>query len=152
MTGGVVVAGLGNAYRRDDGAGPVVAAEVATRAGARDIGPVVDPLDLLGRWDRAALAVVVDAIRSSAPPGTVHVVELPERIAERGVTSTHGIGLGGVLRLARAIGRAPQRVIVVGIAGADFGRGTGLSAPVDAAVAVAVGKIVDMVEELHACA
>ncbi len=64
----VVVAGMGNEYRRDDGAGPAVAAASAKEAPATiDIGPVVDPLDLLGRWDGADLAIVVDALRSGGP-------------------------------------------------------------------------------------
>ena len=149
--GGVVVAGLGNEYRRDDGVGPMVAAQVASRAAVRDIGPIVDPLDLLGRWDGADVVLVVDAVDSSSPAGTVQVVELPARIARQGSASTHGISLAGVLALARTIGRAPRRVVVVGIEGADFGRGTGLTAEVSAAVPVAVGKIVEMVEELGRC-
>ncbi|MGO9342677.1 MAG: hydrogenase maturation protease [Acidimicrobiales bacterium] len=148
----VVVAGVGNSYRRDDGVGPVVAALVAARCEARDIGPVVDPLDLLGRWDRAEMVVVVDAIRSPDPPGTIQLVELHSRATECGVTSTHGISLGRVLRLAETIGRAPSRVVVIGITGAEFGVGTGLSAPVGAAVPIAVRNIVEMIETVQACA
>jgi len=69
-----------------------------------------------------------------------------------GVTSTHGIGVAGVLRLARALDRAPRRVVVVGIEGEDFGRGTGLSPAVVAAVPAAVRRIVDLIEEVQACA
>ena len=73
----VVVAGLGSEFRRDDGAGPLVRARAVHEAGVgRDIGPISDPLDLLGVWDGADLVVVVDAVRSGAPPGTVQVVEL----------------------------------------------------------------------------
>jgi hypothetical protein len=60
----IVVAGLGNEYRRDDGAGPVTAARIVAQLPAEDIGPVVDPLELLGRWDDADLAIVIDAVRS----------------------------------------------------------------------------------------
>ncbi len=148
----VVVAGLGNEYRRDDGAGPLAAARIAEKLAALDIGPVVDPLDLLGRWDHADLAVIVDAVRSGSPPGTVQLVELPAQGVGRPVTSTHGIDLAGVLRLARTVGGAPGRVLVVGIEGADFGDGTGLSPEVDAAVTVAVQKVVDLIEEVTPCA
>ncbi len=152
MTGAVVVAGVGNTYRRDDGVGPAVAELVAARRAAHDIGPVVDPLDLLGRWDGAEMAVVVDAIRSSGPPGTIEVVELHARNPRPGVTSTHGIGLDRVLRLAETIGQAPARVVVVGIIGAEFGQGTGLSAPVGAAVPIAVRNIVEMIGAVQVCA
>ena len=46
MTTRVVVAGIGNAFRRDDGAGPAVARVVAASTGAVDIGPIGEPLDL----------------------------------------------------------------------------------------------------------
>jgi len=76
-----VVVGLGNAYRGDDGVGPAVAALVArtltrsdgTGTSAADgltvdvLAGLPDPMDLLGRWDDAELAVVVDAAR--AEPG-----------------------------------------------------------------------------------
>jgi hydrogenase maturation protease len=149
----VVVASLGNEYRRDDGAGQVVAAgAVEQMAGVRHVGPQVDPLDLLGRWDGADLAVVIDATCARGSPGAVRVVDLMTGGESRGATSTHGISLSGVLRLAQAVGQAPARVIVVGIEGADFGKGTGLSPAVEAAVPVAVRKVVELIEEARECA
>jgi hydrogenase maturation protease len=154
----VVVAGLGSEYRRDDGAGPLIAARAVDEAGVGSvIGPLVDPLDLLGEWDEADLAVVVDAVRSGVAPGTLTLVELTgthDGVVPAGphsATSTHGIGLAGVLRLARAIDRAPARVVVVGIEGEDFGRGTGLSPSVEAAVPAAVSRVVAVIKEGRAC-
>jgi hydrogenase maturation protease len=151
----VVVAGVGSEYRRDDGAGPAVAARTVEQSPAtHDIGPVVDLLDLLGRWDRADLAIVIDAMRSGEAPGTVRVLELTGTAvgSSPGVTSTHGISLSGVLRLAQVIDQAPGRVVVVGIEGDDFGRGLGLSPAVTAAIPVAVQKVVDLIKEVQACA
>ncbi len=155
----VVVAGLGSEYRHDDGAGPLVAARAVEEAGAgRDIGPIVDPLDLLGIWDGADLAVVVDTVRSGAEPGTLHVVELGCEAGagvpddRSGPTSTHGIGLTGVLRLARAVGHAPGRVVVVGVEGTSFDRGTGLSPAVAAALPAAVRRVVELIREVRGCA
>ena len=156
MTAGVVLAGIGSLDRRDDGVGPVVAALAAAQLGtASDVGPVAEPLDLLGRWDDASLAVVVDAVRSSRPAGTVSLVELrPDGAGaagpagtglSSGATSTHGLGLARVLRLAVAVGSAPARVVVVGIDGEDFGRGTGFSPSVAAAVPEALRRVVSLV-------
>lgn len=150
----VIVVGIGSTYRRDDGAGAAVAEEVARACpGVTRLGPVTEPLDLLGLWDGAELVVVVDAVRSGAEPGTVQIIELSDG-ADAGVgsgdppgtTSTHGIGLTGVLRLARAVGSAPRRVVVVGIEGEDFGNGTGLSAAVEQAVAHAAGHVRELVD------
>jgi hydrogenase maturation protease len=149
----VVVASLGNEYRRDDGAGRVVAACAVDRVrGVHDVGPQVDPLDLLGRWDGSDLAIVIDATRGGGVPGAVQVVDLAATSEHPGATSTHGISLSGVLRLARAVGRAPARVVVVGIEGGDFGKGKGLSPAVTAAVPFAVGKVVELIEEAQRCA
>jgi hydrogenase maturation protease len=148
----VVVAGMGNEYRRDDGAGPAVAGRVAARLEAVvDLGPLADPLDLLGRWDDADLAVVVDAVRTGAPPGTVAVVDLDEvagrPVAGAPVTSSHGIGLDRVLRLARAVGNGPRRVLVVGVEGDDFGDGLGLTPAVARAVDDAARRVAELIEE-----
>ena len=149
----IVVAGMGSEHRRDDGAGPAVARHTAAEAPAtRDIGPIVDPLDLLGRWDGADLAVVIDAVSSGARPGTVRVVDVTAGGSAPRPTSTHGIGLLDVLRLARTIDQAPTRVIVVGIEGGDFGRGVGLSPAVQAAIPVAVRRVVELIKEVRTCA
>ncbi len=155
----MVVAGLGSEYRHDDGAGPLVAARAVDVAGTgSDIGPMTDPLDLLGAWDGADLAIVVDAIRSGAVPGTLCVVDLSggdsvdTSTRHSGSTSTHGIGLTGVLRLARAVGHAPRRVVVVGIEGEDFDQGKGLSPAVEAVVPDAVERVVGLMGEVDTCA
>jgi hydrogenase maturation protease len=148
----IVVAGIGSEYRRDDGAGLAVAAQVAELVGGvTDLGAIADPLDLLGLWDGADLAVVVDAVRSGAEPGTVRLVELdtasgPEPLGEASrTTSTHGIGLTDVFRLAQAVGTAPGRVVVVGIEGSEFGQGTGLSRAVARSVPHATRQVADLI-------
>jgi hydrogenase maturation protease len=162
-TPAVVLAGLGNEFRRDDGAGQLVAAEAARRLRrVVYLGSVREPMDLCGKWDRAQAAVLVDAVRSGAAAGRVHVVELAVS-AEPGEghedcdrldgarTSTHGLGLPAVLRLASAMGQAPERVVLVGLEGQEFGPGPGLSSAVQAAVPIAVARVVMVVEELLAC-
>lgn len=150
----VVVVGMGSEYRRDDGAGVAVAEQVArTCPHVTFLGPIGEPLDLLGLWDGADLAVVADAVRSGAEPGTVQLIELSDAVGTGqgsggppGTTSTHGIGLTGVLRLARAVGSGPRRVVVVGIEGSEFGNGVGLSPAVERAVSHAVRHVRELVD------
>jgi hydrogenase maturation protease len=145
---------MGSEYRHDDGAGVAVAEEVARACpSVTRLGPIAEPLDLLGLWDGADLVVVADALRSGAKPGTVQLIELTETDGAGqgsggppGTTSTHGIGLTGVLRLARAVGSAPRRVVVVGIEGSDFALGTGLSSAVERALPHAVDHVRELVE------
>jgi hydrogenase maturation protease len=152
----VVVAAMGSEYRRDDGAGLAAMAMVAEQC--PDVlvgGPLCDPLDLLGMWDGADLAVIIDAVSSGAPAGTVQLVELDPALSRPrgdrqavGSNSTHGIGLAGVYRLARAIGRAPAKVVVVGIEGLDFGQGVGLNAAVQEGVTHATRHVVELIGEM----
>jgi hydrogenase maturation protease len=127
----VIVIGLGNAFRGDDGAGPAVA-----RALGDDPRVLVhegEPLSLLDAWEGADEVIVVDAARSGAAPGTVH--RLDGLTAPAGLNgSTHALGLADTLELARALGRAPARVELIGIEGEDFGAGEALSPAVRVAV------------------
>ena len=169
MTARVVVAGIGSEYRSDDGAGPFVARRVAELVGeAVDIGPLGEPLDLLGRWDGAELAILVDATCSGAAPGSVAVHDLDALVVPQAVmgsgredlaaavaasgsgasavrteASTHGIGLAAALAIARVAGCAPRRVVVVGIEGREFGFGVDMSPDVVAALPGAVRSVLE---------
>ena len=130
--------GLGNAARGDDAAGLIAARRLG---GLEHEG---DPLALLDIWDDAASAVVIDAVSSGAEPGTIHRFDagagpLPARL--RSSTSTHAIGLGEAIELARALGRLPARLIVCGIEGERFDAGTALTPAVAAAVDALVREV-----------
>jgi hydrogenase maturation protease len=155
----IVVAGLGNVYRGDDAIGPMVAGLLAmTSCAVRDVGPLAEPLDLLGRFDGADLAIVIDAVRSGAPSGSVHVLDVDlaspsdGELGQAGVTSTHGIGLVGVLRLATAVGRAPRRMVLVAVEGTDFELGATMSDEVRAAVPRALQAVTTLIERNEQCA
>jgi hydrogenase maturation protease len=125
------VIGLGNEWRSDDGAG----LEVARRTGGRQLAG--EPVALVEALAGAREVTIVDAVRSGAPPGTVHefeagAVPLPVRLF--GASSTHALGLAEALELARSLGRLPARVRVLGIEGARFDYGRGLSPEVEEAV------------------
>jgi hydrogenase maturation protease len=161
-TAKVVVAGFGSEYRRDDGVGALVAERaVAQVTTSHFVGPLSDPLDLLGEWSGADLVIVVDAVQSGAPVGTLQTIEIDvqnlsplavEAESAAGESSTHGLGLVAVLRLARAIDQAPRRLVVVGIEGERFDLGEGLSDLVAAVVPEAVQRVVALIEEAQSCA
>ncbi len=94
-----------------------------------------EPLGLLELWDGARAVVLVDAIHSGAAPGTIHRVDAscePIPALLRGSSSTHALGVGEAIELARALDRLPERVVVYGVEGVCFGAGSGLSGEVDA--------------------
>lgn len=138
----MIVIGVGNEFRRDDGAGPAVVEALRARAPAGVTLAVCDgePTALIELWSGAALAVVVDAVRGEGEPGRVHELGGAITGGTPG-TSSHALGLGEATRLAEALGRLPAELRVYAIEGADFGFGTGLCPPVSRAVTVVADRI-----------
>jgi hydrogenase maturation protease len=130
-----VVVGVGNAVRGDDAAGLLA----ARAAGGIELEG--DPSALIDLFEGADEAVVIDAVRSGAAPGTVQRIDVSERplpAALRSSASTHLVGLADAIELARALGRLPPTVTVYGIEGERFDTG----APVSATVAAAIDDLV----------
>ena len=126
---------LGHPDRGDDAVGPLVA-ERLRKAGVALLDCNEEPTRLIDAWAGFELVVIVDAVRSGAAPGTVHRFEAGERPLppELGLASTHAFSVADALELARALGRAPARVVVLGIEGASFELGDPLTPAVEAAV------------------
>jgi hydrogenase maturation protease len=138
-----LVIGLGNELRGDDAAGLLAAREFRALALAG-----VEVEEHTG--DVAALAesiathqevVIVDAVASRAPVGTV--LELEAGVGQdRTRSSSHGLGVSEALALAQALGAAPH-VRLIGIAGTDFDLGS----PPGPGVAVAAREVARMVAD-----
>ncbi|MFJ2766773.1 hydrogenase maturation protease [Streptomyces sp. NPDC087300] len=150
----IAVIGVGNEFRRDDGVGLAVVARLRERAADRDrplpTGMLLatcdgDPARLIGLWEGTDLAVVVDAAHAHpARPGHVHRLALEAGELDRPpTTSSHGLGLGEGVELARVLGRLPGRLVVYAVEGADTALGTGLSPRVGAVVEPLAADIED---------
>jgi hydrogenase maturation protease len=83
-------------------------------------GPAL--LEYLGRGERV---ILIDAMQSGQPPGSVRELALDELIVRAGMPSTHALGLAETLRLAEALSALPARLhllgIEMGMPGADSG-------------------------------
>jgi hydrogenase maturation protease len=152
VSGGVVVIGVGNALRGDDAAGLAVAEEI--RASAPDDVAVrvceEEPSRLIDAFGDAEVAFLVDAVSTGAPAGTVHrfdASDAPVPSLELR-SSTHALGIGETLELARTLGRLPPHTVVFGIEGADFVARDGMTPEVAAGVAQASAALL---EEVVAC-
>ena len=134
----MVVIGVGNEFRRDDGAGPAVVASLRGRVppGVELLLADGEPTRLIEAWTGASLAVVVDAVLADPPrPGRVQRFVLDQPIGGPVRTvSSHGFGLDDAVRLALALDRMPGRLVVHAIEAADLSQGPGLTSLVAAAV------------------
>ncbi len=166
----VLVVGLGSPDRGDDAAGPLVAAAVAAQVADRalvgvhvvereDPTALIDLLDPAGPAGAWAAAVIIDAVRSGAAPGTVTILDVGPGAQDLrslgarlhpGPAGTHGFGLAGAIELARALDRLPPRVVVVGIEAVGFEHGAPLPAPVLAAIPRAADAALGIIEEATA--
>jgi hydrogenase maturation protease len=126
---------LGSRYRGDDAVGPLVGDRLLA-AGAVVLDCGDEPTRLLDIWDGLDLVVIVDAVSSGAAPGTVHRVDAGDGPLPRdlGLASTHAFSIPDALELGRSLGRAPRRVVVIGVEGAAFGMGDPLTPAVDNAL------------------
>jgi len=136
----VLLIGIGNELRGDDGAGVEVAGHLRTQVNPDEIEISVqqgEPIGLIDAWRGREIAVVVDAMCSGAPPGTIRRLDasseaLPDGL--RGSSSTHALGLREAIELARALGQLPPRVIVYAVEGRRFETGSELSSEVRARI------------------
>lgn len=144
MSASAVVIGIGNSFRRDDGIGPAVAAEIARRAlpGIRVLRCAAEPTAILDAWEGATRVVLIDAARGGIL-GRVRrcaVAELVEPVA----VSSHDLSLRQTVELGRALGRVPDSVTVVSVDVADTGHGEGLTPAVQAALPEAVRVVLEI--------
>ena len=149
MSKAIRVIGVGNSDRGDDAIGPMVAAAVADQdpVGVEVVVAEADPSQLIESWDADDTVVLIDAVLDRSEPGTVAVFDAAAHPVPADPTSlsSHGLGIPGTVELARALGRMPERLMVVGVTGQVFD-GVGLSPPVERAIPDAVDAVMEVVD------
>jgi len=145
----VLVIGLGNELRGDDGAGIEVARRLrglAAEAGIDVRAQQGEPAGLIDAWSGRKAVLIVDTMRSGAELGTICRFDascepLPAQL--RGSSSTHALSLAEAIELARALGRLPPRVVVFAIEGQRFETGAALSDEVQAVIPKVAGMVLE---------
>jgi len=145
-TAQILVIGVGNDFRRDDGAGRLAARRIKADAGEeiRVIEESGEGAALMAAWRGAELVILIEAVHSGAAPGTVHRLDASAQPIPSNFFHypTHAFSIAEAVGLARALDQLPPRLIVYGIEGKDFTSGEGLSPEVAAAVEEAAQDIV----------
>ena len=148
----VLVLGIGNPGRGDDGAGPAAVHRLRGVAPeqARLLEHRGDGAGLLEIFRASEQVILIDAIRSGARPGTVVRMDacagpLPLPLS---AVSSHALGPAEAVEMARALGALPARLVVFGIEGREFGMQDRLSAEVEQALDEVVGWVMREIEAL----
>jgi hydrogenase maturation protease len=141
----ILVIGVGNEYRHDDGVGLVLAQRLREQAvpGLSIIEQSGEGAALLEAWKGRSTVFLADAVHSSAPPGTIHRLDaragqLPRQLFRE---STHAFSAAEAIELARALDQLPPCLILYGIEGKDFTAGAGLSPELEPAVAKVLAQL-----------
>ena len=137
----ITIVGIGNEFRGDDG----VALSIL-RSLKNELPPQVKTIELTG--DQSSLLelmqdtdtmIIIDAVSSAAPAGTIFRVDASGEPFPNDffAVSTHSIDLAQSIELARTMNRLPDVVLIYGIVGKDFSFTTSFSQRVkDSAEAV----------------
>ena len=134
-----VVLGLGNPLMGDDGLGLAVLDRLREEWDLPDAVELVDGgtwgMTLLPLIEDADRLVLIDAIRTGAPAGTVVELErahLPRYLSHK--LSPHQIDLKEVLALAELRGTLPAETVAIGAEPGEVVLSTALTAPLEDAV------------------
>jgi hydrogenase maturation protease len=144
----IKVIGLGSP-QGDDAIGLEVARELSRETlpgGASAVACDRPGVDLLDELEGIDAAVLVDALRSGASPGSVRVLS-PGQLARGHALSSHALGVGDALALAAALGRPRPRLRIVAVE-LDAERGEGLSSAGRGAVPEACRRVRALLTEL----
>lgn len=152
-TNPVLVVGLGNPDRGDDGAGALVLEQLTGRLPGetklhwlRD-----DMLALIDDWRDFNAVICVDASEPQGRAGRIRRVDCSKAPLPRdlSLTSSHALDLGTAVELAGALGLAPARLIVYAIEGAGFEAGAKIDPRVAKAAAIVANRILEEIREMR---
>jgi len=140
------IIGVGNTFRGDDAAGLVV-----VRGLPKENFPQVDIVESPGTgsalpdaWKNAVRVLIIDAVVTGGPPGTIYrfdVHELGATLPVSHSSTTHGWGLSEALAMGKVFQNLPPVLIIYGIEGKNFGLGEAVSPEVAAALPEVIRRV-----------
>jgi hydrogenase maturation protease len=136
-----VVLGVGNVIMGDEGVGVRCAEWLESRvpAGVVVIDGGTSTHELLGELENLDLLVIVDAVATASPPGTLVRLEgdhIPSAFSNK--LSPHQHGINDLLANLALLGRSPKRLVLFGVQPKTIALGMELT-PEIAAVVPALG-------------
>jgi len=145
----IIIVGIGNPYRGDDGAGWAVIQQLEKSINPKYLrksqGDIGELLEIFACYKHV---YIVDACLATQAGSWRRIDALKEVFPTERQTSTHGLTLSQTIDLAKALHQLPEQLIIYAIAGIFFLMKETLSTSVAQAVDEAAQKIA---EEMQAC-
>ena len=131
----ILIVGLGNYTRGDDGAGihfiRELKKEIQNNKFLIEVGTI--PLNFLKEISQAEKVVAIDAIRGGEKPGTIYKLGLND-LSETTVVDSHGISFYDVIHMGRSMTGYPKEITVYGIEPQNIDFNIKISSPVKKAI------------------
>ena len=130
MQENILIVGVGNPFRRDDGVGLAVIQKLSQeKLSDYDLKDGrTDALALIDVLSNYKYAIIVDAVCMSEPPGTIKIFT-PNEIKDKVKTdalSTHGFGLAEMFKLIKQL-KIKTQIKIVGVEPKNISYGEGLT-------------------------
>ncbi len=127
----ILLIGVGNEYRRDDGVGLLIARELKSKNLPKTavFEKSGEGASLMETWQGAQRVFLFDAVSSGGEEGKIHRFEahlepIPKNFFNY---STHAFSVAEAVELARALHQLPPTLVVYGVEGKNFQEGIGVS-------------------------
>lgn len=143
----LLVLGLGNVLCTDDGLGVRVLSRLErgyiAPPGVRLLDGGTLGLSLLSELEKAPVVILIDAIQTEDPPGSLVRLEGADVVsATRERLSPHQIGVADLMDAMRLRQSTPPRMVLLGVVPESIELGVGCSPAVDAALPRLVERVV----------
>lgn len=150
----LLVIGIGNPYRSDDGIGAYVIDQFQDYEydDIEFIKMNPDGYQLLEIWENRECVILIDAAKSGKAIGTIiHFDALKESVPRNiSPVSSHSINLAETITLAQTLNQLPGQLLVYAIEAANMNYGTQLTAKVKESGKQVVREIGKFIEEKRA--
>lgn len=119
MTERILVIGCGNLLAADDGVGLHVVSSLKKYTLPPEVQIIeagCPGLKLLELWENAGRVIIIDAVKSGAKPGTIHVFNSKQLIPREIMPlSSHSINVIDAVELGKKLGILPELLLIIGI-------------------------------------
>lgn len=143
-----LIIGIGNKLRGDDAAGLLAIKKIRELApeGIELIENNGDGAELINKWAGRDNVILIDAVVSGSPPGTIHKFSAPGPLvpSEMFKFSTHLFTVPQAIYLSASLGNLPKQLTIYGIEAKSLDYGSRLSDEVE----IAINNIVQFVNQI----
>lgn len=147
----IIVLGLGNLIRSDDGVGVHAVRQLLEDRRVPENVEVLDGgtlgLQLLPSIEEATHLLAIDAVRAGASPGTIHRFDIADMQPLPGTPSVHQLGFADLLAALRLLEKFPKHMILLGVQPEETGWGDRLSPSVQASLPGLIEAAISQLEE-----